>query len=260
MCRLFLQHSSSPLSAEGWLVGYHNSLFLQSLHDSTGRPNADGWGIAYLDQDNRWHVRKSDIPASHDPYYKLAAQEVVSTCILGHIRRGSVGHVSISNSHPFHFGDWVFAHNGNIPDFTRLREVFLRQIDPDLQPYIQGETDSEHLFYLFLSDIRTYHPVHDRYQILSVLGEVASGILETEDIKDPSYLALTFMLSAPGITFGLRFNRSLYYFHDLDKILVASEPIKDYNIWREIPERTLFILYENRLELVPLLQIKKIKV
>jgi glutamine amidotransferase len=258
MCRIFLQVSNQTDVATGWLSSFPNSLLHQSLRDSSGRPNADGWGIGSLSSENRWMLLKSEKAAFLDPQYKLAAQNVKGKIIVAHVRRGSVGSVAYHNSHPFIFNEWLFVHNGNIPEFKTNPHFLRDRINYEFRDRINGETDSEAFFYVLLSLIQNtrYEPEMLLPLLADTIHEIAKGDIYT---SNPLF-ALTFFLANPEHVIGLRLNRSLYYFHDHQKILVASEPIKDYNRWREINERDFFVIRNNRIEFYPIEQLLKIKV
>ncbi|GAB4173624.1 MAG: class II glutamine amidotransferase [Calditrichia bacterium] len=260
MCRLFFQSSKKIEDATGWLLSYENSLFHQSMTDETNRPNADGWGLGWLDESHSFRVKKSSKPAFLDPEYKYTSQSLKSNLILGHIRRASVGEINLHNAHPFQFGRFLFIHNGNIPSFKKDPEFIYSKISNDLKSYIKGTTDSEAVFYYFLSHILHLDPVQEKDQVIKTLSDMILYLLNY-DLSDKQYFnALNFFLSTPEITFGFRFNKSLYYFNDPDKILIASEPIKDYNIWKEIDDESLFVVVNNRIEFYPIHQLIKIKV
>ncbi|MCU0661893.1 MAG: class II glutamine amidotransferase [Myxococcota bacterium] len=71
--------------------------------------------------------------------------------VILHTRRATVGRVKPENTHPFRFKDWMFAANGTVEGFEELRDQLRSAMPPFLARDIRGETDSEHLFRLFLS-------------------------------------------------------------------------------------------------------------
>src|SRR5690606_9321840 len=85
---------------------------------------------------------------------------VSSQTVIAHLRKATVGQLSIINTHPFQHGRWVFAHNGNIKNFDQLRPELVAMIDSDLQRYILGTTDSEVIFYLLLTHMRRLFDIH----------------------------------------------------------------------------------------------------
>jgi len=85
---------------------------------------------------------------------------VSSETVLAHIRKATQGEHSSLNSHPFQYGRWVMAHNGDIPNFSDVREELLGMVAPILRRYILGDTDSEVIFYLFLTALSREVELH----------------------------------------------------------------------------------------------------
>ena len=146
MCRLFGFRSVIQSQVHSSLVDAENALGIQA--DS----HPDGWGVAYYIQ-NSPHVVKSAKAALGDAIFKRVSGVVSSETVLAHIRKTTVGNNNILNTHPFQYGRWVFAHNGNISNFDSKRDQLLAFIQPHFKRFILGETDSEILFYFLLSEL-----------------------------------------------------------------------------------------------------------
>ncbi len=71
--------------------------------------------------------------------------------VIMHHRRATVGQVRRENTHPFRFKEWLFAHNGTLDGFDDYRDKMRDSMPPFVLRNIRGDTDSEHLFHLFLS-------------------------------------------------------------------------------------------------------------
>ena len=56
-----------------------------------------------------------------------------------------------TNCHPFNFENWLFQHNGSVPEFSKLKRQLMFDVEPKLFPFIEGSTDSETLFFLALT-------------------------------------------------------------------------------------------------------------
>src|SRR5919202_5067888 len=144
MCRLFGCRSLAPGGVAHELVHGANALRVQS------REHPDGWGLG-------WYVGRvpqvvrSLSPAHGDDDFEEVSSFVSASTIVAHIRKASVGAVSLANTHPFEWGPWLFAHNGTIPQWNACVEDVEAAIEPGLRTKIQGETDSERCFYLFLT-------------------------------------------------------------------------------------------------------------
>ncbi|MCU0692213.1 MAG: class II glutamine amidotransferase [Polyangiaceae bacterium] len=135
------------------LVAADNALGQQSVK------HRDGWGVAYY-VDGAPHVTKSPTHALSDALFHRVSGVVSSDTVLAHVRRATQGANTVLNCHPFQFGRWVFAHNGDIPAFeTRWRPILSAQIAPRLRRFILGETDSETLFYVFLTRLQAMGPL-----------------------------------------------------------------------------------------------------
>ncbi|MCB9676857.1 MAG: class II glutamine amidotransferase [Alphaproteobacteria bacterium] len=144
MCRLFGFRSSVPSKAHRSLLEAENALGLQShLHP-------DGWGIGWFVDDEAYIIKSSN--AAHAcERFRRASRVLTSHTFLVHVRRATVGVIDHLNAHPFRHGRWLFAHNGTIFDFDRVKPWLLEGTDPVFQTLILGDTDSEHLFYFLLS-------------------------------------------------------------------------------------------------------------
>jgi predicted glutamine amidotransferase len=144
MCRLFGFRSKVLSRTHRSLVVAENALAQQAAH------HADGWGIGYYQGDDAY-VLKSEAGACGDERFERVTERLRSQTFVVHVRRATVGAPDYFNSHPFRHGLWVFAHNGTIWDFERLRPRLLAAIRPDLADMIFGSTDSEHVFFYLLS-------------------------------------------------------------------------------------------------------------
>ena len=146
MCRLFGFRSVIPSQVHQSLVEAENALMRQS----EGHP--DGWGVAYYVA-HVPHVIKSAAGALDDTLFRHVSGIVSSETVVAHVRKATHGHLSLINSHPFQYGSWIFAHNGNVPDFEAVREELARKIPPVMRRFILGSTDSEVIFYLLLTNM-----------------------------------------------------------------------------------------------------------
>ncbi len=146
MCRLFGFKSVIHSQVHRSLVSADNALAIQS------QKHPDGWGLAYY-IDSSPHVVKSPLTAKDDTVFKKVSGIVSSQTVMAHIRKATQGPTSQLNTHPFQYGRWVFAHNGNIEDFEGKRKTLYNQIDQRFKRYVLGETDSELLFYFLLSEL-----------------------------------------------------------------------------------------------------------
>jgi glutamine amidotransferase len=75
---------------------------------------------------------------------------VDSEALLVHARRATIGKAKDENTHPFRFRRWLFAHDGTIEGFDRVRPKLLATLPDFLRRAVAGDTDSEHAFMYFL--------------------------------------------------------------------------------------------------------------
>ncbi len=146
MCRLFGFRSAVPSRAHRSLLEAENALSDQA------RGHPDGWGIGWFIDDDAYLV-KSSTPAHICPRFKEMSDRLSSHTFVVHVRRATVGGIDPLNAHPFRFGRWLFAHNGTVHGFDRLRPWMLERTSAKLRMSTLGDTDSEHLFAFVLSQL-----------------------------------------------------------------------------------------------------------
>jgi predicted glutamine amidotransferase len=148
MCR-WLAYSGSPIVLRDALYSPAHSLIDQSLNSRSVTTNGDGFGIGWYGPDPA--VYRSVDPAWSDANLRALAAHVTSPLFFAHIRASSGTALQRTNCHPFRHGQWLWMHNGLINDFSALKRDLVLDVDPSLFPYIEGQTDSEVLFYLALT-------------------------------------------------------------------------------------------------------------
>jgi predicted glutamine amidotransferase len=102
----------------------------------------DGWGVSGFSDGRAVYFARQAEPASkvEDEYQQAGDRAINSRApiVIGHFRKASGSDPGISNTHPFHHSDWVFAHNGTIYGAEASFPLF------DAEPL--GQTDSERFF------------------------------------------------------------------------------------------------------------------
>lgn len=179
MCRLFGFRSVIPSQVHRSLVAADNALGRQS------EAHPDGWGVAYY-VDGAPHVTRSPSHALSDMLFHRVSGVVSSETVLAHVRKATQGPLTVLNCHPFQYGRWVFAHNGDIPRFhERWRPALLEQIAPRLRRFILGETDSEVLFFVFLTRLAEHGPLDKAHRVEDVLDALARTIDDVRALCAP---------------------------------------------------------------------------
>lgn len=175
---------------------------------SQSRNHRDGWGVAFY-VDGAPHITRSPTTAIDCALFRKVSGIVASETVLAHVRQATAGEVSVLNCHPFQYGKWVMAHNGDIRNFADRREELVRRVPPRLRRYILGDTDSEVLFFLFLTNLSQHGPlsaqigVEETSTALKATLEQVREICDTNPDDEPSLLTTivtdgTTMVAAEG--------------------------------------------------------------
>lgn len=177
MCRLFGFRSVIPSQVHRSLMAADNALGAQS------EVHPDGWGVAYY-IDGAPHVTRAPSTALNDAIFHRLSGIVSSETVLAHVRKATQGSHNVLNCHPFQYGKWVFAHNGDIPDFGDKRADLLQEVAPRLRRFILGETDSEVVFFIFLSALAGYGPLSRRHGVADVIEAMRQAVSKVRAICD----------------------------------------------------------------------------
>lgn len=263
MCRIFGFRSVLFSKVHSSLVSAENALMGQS------RKHPDGWGLVYYIADTP-HVVKSTITAESDDLFKHVSGIVTSQTVLAHIRKATQGKLTLLNTHPFQYGRWTFAHNGNIKQFHQFKRELLKEVSNEIGPYCLGETDSELIFHLILSYVNKLVPVNEVTPDLKLVMDGISnavtkiceiiGKLSIKEAGIPTENYLTFVISNGPIMIAMNGGISLYYSThkkkcperescssfapwceakaqgemDVNHLIISSEPLQGENVWHKI--------------------------
>ena len=142
-----------PSSLKPCSTGGTNSLIDQSLHSRLGAEptNGDGFGVGWYGAPDTPGIFHSIEPAWNDRQPPGAFGHISSPLFFTHIRAAIGSAVQQTNCHPFRYGRWLFMHNGYINEFATIKRDLILAVDPSLYPQIQGQADTEVLFYLALT-------------------------------------------------------------------------------------------------------------
>ena len=264
MCR-WLAYSGSPVRLEELLFKPEHSLIDQSLHSRLGASptNGDGFGIGWYGTGDSPAIYRSVLPAWSNRNLKSLSKQVESRLVFAHLRSSTGGIVQETNCHPFHYGRWLWMHNGSIREFKAVKRDLAFAVDPSLYPLIEGSTDSELFFYLALTLGLEDEP-------LSAV-ERAVGLIEAtgreRGVEHPIQMTVA---TTDGVSVWFfrysseRSSRSLFYSTDVETLrdqypdnpelhvlsaetrLVVSEPLGDLaGAWNEVPESTCGIVQQG---------------
>jgi predicted glutamine amidotransferase len=187
MCR-FVAYQGHPVLLADLLYRPRHSLVAQSAtaEEMSQAFNGDGFGIGWYAPEFGAEpgVVKAAAPAWSNSNAKSLSTKIRSGLVFAHIRAASPGMgVSQANCHPFASGPFLFMHNGAIEQFGRLRRRLQQGLSDRAFEAIQGTTDSEHAFAVFLDLIgdlaSTRRPEALRAAVVGTIGrlaELARGI------------------------------------------------------------------------------------
>jgi predicted glutamine amidotransferase len=256
MCRLFGFRSVIPSQVHRSLVLAENALGYQS------HKHPDGWGVAYY-VDGCPHLTRSAATALGDTLFHRLSGVVASETVLAHVRQATQGKSSVLNSHPFQYGRWVGAHNGDIPNLEAVRPALRAEIAPGLLRFVLGDTDSELLFFQFLSRLLELGPLGGPHPLPSVVRALRQTVRRTREICDrDGHRALLTLLITDGQTLAAcQGGKQLYYSTykrrcadrdscsslsaeceaptlsgHVNHLIVSSEPLQGENLWIELGE------------------------
>ena len=281
MCRLFGYKGNSPTKLSFFLVDASNALLKQSILDSRNISNSQGWGIGFY-QNNKAYIQKRASSASFDFNFKFLTDFIETDTMIAHIRDATVGEISDHNAHPFIYYNWIFAHNGNIENFELLRPLILQKLGPELAFEIMGSTDSEYMFYLFISHLRKeveditspdIETVTVRDALTKTIREINTmgadvGIIQPNKINvivsNGKIMAATrfghslfyatrhkqssqeVKLYKDTTNLNIRFNTPANNYNKNESVIIASEELASDDEWLEMPEQSI-ITVDSRL-------------
>lgn len=298
MCRI-LSYLGKPIVIEELLYKPDNSFIKQSYHPKymSHLLNLAGFGIAAWDHFSHNpklpYLYKTPQLPFYDENLRSLATKISPYCLLAHLRGVAyTGQQVVSNQnvHPFVFDgtNIALAHNGALYNFDKMKYDLLDFILPQYQTHIQGTTDSEWIYAVFLSQLPS---PFEYFSIEDVMSAVQSTLQILQQVREKNHIAVNspvnlFITNGEFIAatrFVLDYGwqtdetpelahfayHSLWYtygegygFYDNEykmkgtkpaSIIIASEPLtEDTTTWVEVPEYTLLVaqLEENQIKII----------
>ncbi len=199
MCRL-LAYLGRPILMDKFLYEPKNSMIKQSFSaKEIEEPlNGDGFGVGW------YHKEISPDPATFVSIYpawnnrnlRYLAPKVKSECLVAHVRAASEGDVSEANCHPFHYKNYLMLHNGGVDDFIKIKRTLTNSLDEDRYRWIKGQTDSEHLFAVFLDKLAKRGANINADDVADSFEEMIldmKAAMQQAEISEPAYLNMVFV-------------------------------------------------------------------
>ena len=264
MCRLFALRANQPTAAQGSLLLAPHSLSRQSLCDARNLSHDNGWGIGYYTEGQVQRVRSVD-SAEANPRYRETAAAVLTTALLAHIRRASMGAVAIRNSHPFLHGRWLFAHNGTLFGFPEAHARLLERIPAHLGAVHRGRYGQRtRLLPAAGSTGATGGALDGQVKVEEVCHALADTVRTLEELcpgEGEERSQFNFVLTDGRVLAASRWRHTLCWLErrgpdapfpdrpfdprpDYHALALASEPTTD-EAWAEVPDRALFCIRED---------------
>jgi len=270
MCRL-VAYQGPPVLLADLLYRPRHSLVAQSYRaERMSQPfNGDGFGIGWYPAELAPFpcLIRTATPAWASHNLASLALAISSSRVFAHVRAASPGlAVQETNSHPFQHGRFLFMHNGTVKGFRAIRRRLQQSLPDWAWESIQGTTDSEHAFALFLDAVgepeaeRTTAELRDA--LVAVLRRLVALVREAGATET---MACNFAVTDGRSTVACRYARglaagSLHYsagerYRCVDEdgdmvgpdapdprvVIVASEPLtRRPEDWKEIPANHTF--------------------
>ena len=238
--------------------------------DKKMKVESDGWGIGFFEGKAPFILKKA-VSVSEDERFKNIVEAVSSKLVIAHIRKASVGEKKESNTHPFRFGTWLFAHMGTVADFRKIKPRLKKNLPVSHRKKIKGTPDSEYCFYLFLHYLRRAGSLMKGNIPVSKAESAIKQTVRTirefnRNLKSTEDSTLNFLITNGQYLLASRVGLPLYYiirdepvpktveqpeddFNEKTKlhplqgggksIIVAGEKITDEQGWTELEDLSL---------------------
>lgn len=284
MCR-FLAYKGREMFMSDLLIRSNQSLIRQSFQarERAEPLNGDGFGVGWYapEVDPTPCVFTSTTPAWSNRNLHRLAEKIRSTCFFAHVRAASTGlAVSEANCHPFQHEHFLWMHNGAVAGFRAFKRRLRESLSDERYDLVQGTTDSEHAFALFLDllggrlgdytlddlrdGLRATIAKLEAWRVEAGANEPSRcnfaltdghSILATRYSSDPKVRSETLYVSS-----GERFEcvEAAYRMRPTDgrprAAIIASEPLtEDRSDWTLVPDNHLVVVTpELHLRMVPL--------
>jgi glutamine amidotransferase len=288
MCRALL-YLGQPVLLDNLLFQPDSALVRQSyMPKMLHLLNLAGFGMRAWDPASR----EPELPFSYasdalpvfDRNLKGMAEKIAASCVLAHVRGVPYNtrvEIASQNVHPFQFAGvpLALAHNGDLARFPEMKPLLARHVKPEFARQIRGTTDSEWIYALLVSVLKSPQKrpsgdeLHEALQAtLRILRQARKelGIATASPVnlfltdgtqlaaarycfdfgaypQDPAefvagYLTYYSLWYTAGRDYGLHDGewKMTGGSDNATSVLVASEPLtRDTNAWVEVPEYSM---------------------
>jgi ergothioneine biosynthesis protein EgtC len=254
MCRL-LGYIGPPIPLDRVLYKPEHSLIVQSYvprEMTSGVVNADGFGVGWYrpERDVNPFTYKSTLAIWNDINLPELSRYVESECVLAYVRSATPGQaLDFSNCQPFRENRLLFIHNGFITNFRKtLYRPIRDRLSDEVYQSVNGTTDSEHIFALFVNELRSLPdqtPEKALHATLMMLTEIA----RSQDVSFSANIIISdgYQLLASRYAYGTS-APTLYWLRDdptyPNAVIIASEPLFTGN-WNSCPHSSILSVGED---------------
>lgn len=218
MCRILGCVAAEPVSLRPELLEAENPLIRQSEeHDS-------GWGMAVYRRAEGEEANRVRFPnAAYADEGFRAATEMRGRMFNAHVRRATMGGLTLENTHPFCLGNYTLCHNGTILEFPKL-------LEPGVAPPA-GDTDSETFFNFLMRDL-------DPARIVESLRRAVETVIDRS-----CFSGLNFLFTDGERLYAYKLG--IFELHWLARpgaLYVASEAPTSDERWHSVHDDVLLVL------------------
>lgn len=293
MCRLFFSFMQSNIDEKihDFLKQSHHTKkhtpgIINNPRDDLTHP--DGFGLAWRNARKKWQVYKTPKKYNEIRGCNIAECEVVeseyrtpvkysekigldktivraehtSDIIIGHIRLATDSKSAYENTHPFLYQNQLFLQNGYIANFAEHKNELVKYVDASLLKHVQGDTDTELLFYMFLTIKTRREKKHNDVTVATKHKILVESIRELFRIfKDKNIEISANLIYAEEryivITRYLTYDKSKYkkeqippslYYDTKDGLLITSEPITPH--FTIVPANKMIIIDSEKSKMI----------
>jgi len=266
MCR-FVIYQGPPIVLADLVTRPAHSLIHQSFKAAEREEplNGDGFGLGWYapGHADAPALFKDVSPAWNNENLKHLARVTRAGTVLAHVRAATRGIVVRTNCHPFAHGQLAFMHNGDMGGFSTVRRALLAGLSDEAFGLIRGNTDSEHMFAVFVDALAARRAAAPEVQtVLHMAGALDDTIARVAELTASTGRPCTLNLVAtdgvhtvasrcllgegvPPNTLYLR--RGARYAceggvcsmsppaAEARAVLIASEPLFDHETWEPVP-------------------------
>ena len=204
--------------------------------------NPHGWGLGtYLRGSPR--LVRSTVSALEDPRFGIPPDLLEARSAIMHLRKATVGGVTISNTHPFHVGENITAHNGTFGAVDMVEG----RLGADLNRLgVRGDTDSERFAALLATELeraggdeilayrRTAAYLSDNHPMTSITSITMGPDGDLYALRYPENRSLFWKRT--GVRDATEGHRLLSERHRPGAVTIfASRPLDASSGWQELP-------------------------